>query len=366
MNGTHILDHYRDQLAEEIGRRGGDIPPLEPLDISPWLAMSLMQKAIRRGRVDLALGAAATLLRGSPERLWRRICVTAYEDIGVADFDTVAVVTSALKGKRWRATLGGEWAVASYLVGRMCRSVKCRATDDLAYVCDWHPAYERTRLDLTFRPIPDLLERIAGPGPLPERALALWFAVGTDRYQSPVLRERRGEPHSVLDALCEAGFPDCAVEVCREGLRKSGGLLAALLILLMRETRPSDRHAEPDDLPGEKFIDGVPCWAYDMHVREGNRAMASFMETRCETARWIQDRLPANRRNRFLGGMLFRVESGLVDRRLRWETGDRLRRMSDLEARGLDPQEMAEGYVLLRKDLPVLNDARHLVTGSGA
>ena len=62
--------------------------------------------------------------------------------------------------------------------------------------------------------------------------------------------------------------------------------------------------------------------------------------------------------------MLFRVESGLVDRRLRWETGDSLRRMSDLEARGLDPEEMAEGYRLLRRDLPVLDEARRLVTGT--
>ena len=46
--------------------------PCDPLTISPWVAMSLLQKAIRRGRKDLALRAAATLLKGSPERLWRR------------------------------------------------------------------------------------------------------------------------------------------------------------------------------------------------------------------------------------------------------------------------------------------------------
>ena len=43
------------------------------MDASPWLAMSAMQKAIRRGREDLALGAAATLLRDAPDKLWRRI-----------------------------------------------------------------------------------------------------------------------------------------------------------------------------------------------------------------------------------------------------------------------------------------------------
>lgn len=79
MNGAHILEQYRDQLAQEILERAGDLPRFDPLNINPWLAMSLMQKAIRRGRKDLALRTAATLLKASPNRLWRRIGITAYE-----------------------------------------------------------------------------------------------------------------------------------------------------------------------------------------------------------------------------------------------------------------------------------------------
>jgi replication-associated recombination protein RarA len=63
----------------------------DPLTVSPWVAMSLMQKAIRRGRERLALRAAATLLDGSPERLWRRLGCIAFWDIGIADIDAVAM-----------------------------------------------------------------------------------------------------------------------------------------------------------------------------------------------------------------------------------------------------------------------------------
>ena len=101
-----------------------------------------------------------------------------------------------------------------------------------------------------------------------------------------------------------------------------------------------------------------------MHVRAGNRAMARFLKTNCQTTRWIAEHIPTGKRVRFLGGMVFRVESGLVDRRLRWETGDRLRRMADLECRGLDPDDMAEGFRLLRLDLPKLHEARHHVAVS--
>jgi hypothetical protein len=69
-------------------------PPCNPLPISPWLGMSLLQKAIRRARKGLALRAAATLLHGSPERLWRRIGCIAFEDIGVADLETASASTN--------------------------------------------------------------------------------------------------------------------------------------------------------------------------------------------------------------------------------------------------------------------------------
>jgi len=364
MNGNHILELYRNQLAEEILERGNDLPRFDPLNISPWLAMSAMQKAIRRGRANLALRAAATLLRDSPDRLWRRIAVTAFEDIGVADFDAVALVTTGLKSKTWRSQIGGEWAVASYLVQRMCRTTKCRAADDLAVVAEWHPTFDRARLSLTFKPIPDLMKLAIGRGVLPDRALAIWYSIGTDRCPSSMLRERRGEPQIVFDTLCDSGFPDTVVEIAREGFRKSSAILCPLAVLLWREVERSARHAEPDDLPGDEMIGEVPCWAYDMHVREGNQAMARFLEADCDTTRWIAAHVPPRERVRLLGGVLFRVESGLVTNRLRWETGDTLRRMADLDCHGLELGKGEEIVSLLSRDLPKLNEARHHVVGN--
>ncbi len=73
VNKDHTLEHYRTQLADLVQDHAANLPEYRPLNISPWLAMSLMQKAIRRGREELALSAAATLLHISPERLWRRL-----------------------------------------------------------------------------------------------------------------------------------------------------------------------------------------------------------------------------------------------------------------------------------------------------
>ena len=68
MDKAHIIDHFRNQLAREVIGQGGSLPRFNPMNISPWLAMSLMQKAIRRGREEFALQAAATLLNQAPGR----------------------------------------------------------------------------------------------------------------------------------------------------------------------------------------------------------------------------------------------------------------------------------------------------------
>src|SRR5687767_12675988 len=200
MNGPELLTITRDQLAHAVATWDAPPPP-DPLPISPWVAMSLLQKAIRRRREVLALRAASTLLQIAPDRLWRRLGCIAFEDVGVADLDAVVLMTSALAGKTVRARFGGEWVVASYLVSRMAQAPKCRAADDLLMVAEGHPSLEQSRSDLAYQATPDLLRIATGPGPLPVRALALWYALGTDRRPSKRLLARRGEPHAVFDHM---------------------------------------------------------------------------------------------------------------------------------------------------------------------
>jgi replication-associated recombination protein RarA len=117
MNGPIILRIVREQLADTIFSFRAPDPAT--LDISPWVAMSLLQKAIRRGENEMAQRAAATLLLIAPDRLWRRVGAAAFEEIGVADLHTVSMVTAALAGKRYRATLGGEFNIPSQRLVRI-------------------------------------------------------------------------------------------------------------------------------------------------------------------------------------------------------------------------------------------------------
>jgi hypothetical protein len=357
MNGPDILALTRDQLFDAVAQQV--TPPIpDPLPISPWVAMSLLQKAIRRGEEHLALQAAATLLHGDPARLWRRLGCIAFEDIGVADLDTVFLVTAALAGKTFRARLGGEWPVASLLVSRMTQAPKCRAADDLLMAVEGNPSLKQVRADLVHETTPHLLRIVTGSDPLPVRALALWYAIGTDRRPSKHLLARRGDPHTVFDQLCEAGLPHTVVEIAREGFRKTGEVLCPFVALLVPEALEQTTTVANDELPAEGIIRGIPGWAYDLYSREGRAALGRFLQGSSEAARWVHTHIPPSQRVSFLGGVAFRVEGGLVRKRLRWGTGDKLRHLVDVECHGSRCPDASEILQLMRVDVPLLNEAR--------
>src|SRR3569832_2261006 len=308
-------------------------PPQHPLEISQYVGASLLQKAIRRGRTELALNAAATLLQQSPERLWRRIACIAFEDVGLGDLDLVAQVTTAMAGKRARALLGGEWAVASYLVSRMCGTTKCRGADDLLLVAEHHPAFDSERLQLGFSTARHLIRVVTGPEPLPVKALAAWFALGTDRRPSPRLA-RRHDDNKTKNATQQEIAPADLVETSREGHRRSGEVLPIFMTLLAPHLQSEVTTVQDDETPSEMMVGQVPGFCLDMYTRPGRAALAKFIEGSTETARWVGAHIPPRQRVTFLGTIYFRLEGQCTRRRFRWGTGDELRRATDYECNG--------------------------------
>jgi hypothetical protein len=361
MNGPEILHLIRHDLQCAVARQG-EPPTPRPIEASPWVAMSVLQKAIRRGREDLALSAAATLLRDAPDKLWRRIGCIAYEDIGLAALDAVGIATVSLGGKQARAALGGEWAVASCVVAELSRASKCRAADDLLMTCELHPAYAEARAQLPRLTTSQLIKIAAEQGAVHERALALWYALGRDRDRSTLAR-RHGEPRLVFDQLCEAGWSHTMVEFAREGFRRTRTMLCPLVALLSREPRQAT-YLESDKLPPEEMIGDVPSCAVDFYSREGRAALERFLQTDAPSARWLRRNISPARRVSFLGHIVFRVEGGLVANRMRWPLAEELRRQVDVECSGPECPDAREILELMRDDIPLLNEVRAAVAGS--
>ncbi|SPP92000.1 hypothetical protein [Bradyrhizobium vignae] len=355
MDEVKGIQAARHRLHEAVGSFRP--PPPQPLDIFLYLAMSAMQKAIRRGRTELALQAAATLLEQSPERLWRRLACIAFEDVGLGDLELVTLATAAMAGKRVRALLGGEWAVASYLVCRMAETTKCRAADDLLLVAENHLAFQTERLQLGFSTIRELAQVVSSCEPFPVRALAAWYLLGTDRRPSPQLVRRRGDLAALFAALAAILPPDL-VEIAREGHRRSGEVLPIFMALLSPHLQHEPVSVEDDDAPPETMVGPVPGFCLDLYTRPGRAALASLIEGPTRTARWVRSHIPPRQRVTFLGTIIFRLEGGCVQSRLRWRIADHLRRVTDYECNGAHCQDATEILGLAQADLGELNAIR--------
>ena len=85
-----------------------------------WIALSSLQKSIRRGAIEPAM-AAAEILWSEPSRFLDRLLVIGVEDIGVGDLKVLRDVVELTTDRGWRRKLSDKGrAVTLGLVERMC------------------------------------------------------------------------------------------------------------------------------------------------------------------------------------------------------------------------------------------------------
>lgn len=345
----------------EAGLAGFEPEQARPLarPISPWLATALLQKSIRRGRNGLAKSAAAILLDTAPEKLFRRLSIIAVEDVGLGDLDAVYLTIAAMAQRKRLFPRFGGWRVTSFVIDRLCSAAKCRATDDLTEIVHFDRTWDGERIELAGKSTRELFALVAGTEPFEVRAIALTYAMGTGTPAGwSRLPARRGSPKGVFDFMDETGFPHTLVAICREAYRQTGETIAAYLPLVHAEFDPRVASVVPDDLPPEVIIDDIPGWAIDKFTREGRRALSAFLSRDYPTAKWLKAHVPARDRLEALGGALFHVESGLVDRRLVWPLGRRLQQTANERSFPLSTDEAQHFLALLRADLPLLDKER--------
>ena len=153
-----LEEFYRHNLFQSV-EKFSDEQEYLALDSEKYIAMSLLQKAIRRGEFSFAFSSALTLLNLNDRAFWRRMCIIVFEDIGIANLDLVGRITIAAGDKRLRQKLGGDRLVATALISEMCNSEKDRSTDDLLEYVERADVLEQVRDDLAEM---NLNERLSG------------------------------------------------------------------------------------------------------------------------------------------------------------------------------------------------------------
>ena len=197
MENRFDLNIVRSQVADDLARYSPERRP-DNLQADKWVLASAFQKTIRRGDIKTAQSSAVSLFQNDKQMLFRRIMVTALEDIGVGDISVATEVIAASADAKWRRTVGGDMRVISYLIEKMCEVPKDRSADHLLAAAQTHPDHRDDRYDLAGAEIGDLLDTMQDDTlSIATRAVAVWYLAGTDKYPSDWLEKRPGD----LEAL---------------------------------------------------------------------------------------------------------------------------------------------------------------------
>lgn len=357
-----ILSDIRQDIAQDAFTHLSGPLRFDPLNLDPYIAASVLQKSIRRGEHLIGLRAAARLLESDPNRLWRRLLVIAFEDVGIADLDTVSRVVAAHGQKRWRSAHGGEWPIVALLVSGLCRAVKDRTADDLLHLAENDPALQDHRRCWSAAPIEKLTTFLGCPDlGLPEKALAVWFGIGTDRYRSDALRQRGGFPEEVFATYKALGVPGDVLAISWIGHKKMSWPLAAFLPLVWLQTQGAAQQVISDAFPPRTMIEDAPSYALDTYTRSGKAAIRELLKTSKPLGRFLTPHASEKVWPKIVAVMLFRVEGGLMSNRLRWTEGDGIKASADMIVPGLDADAVPEGLDILRNDLPALDAIRQRI-----
>ena len=314
------MDDLRDDLFHsklEFFVDSRTVDPIRPLPCDRWVALSAMQKSIRRGDSLTAKRALTSLYRDDPSSAWRRLLIIACEDVGIAALCAVVVtVTRCANAKAFRER-GREEAAALATAQMLAEAPKDRSADLLFAVALRDPALETMRSRCRSVSIARRLEFVADPTlSLPERALAAW-------HSSEV--ESRGEQRvgpGDLDALmriyAELGVPGRLLEAIAVAVKKAREPLVLLLPLLWLAAAGSETELLDSPLTPSSLINGVPLYALDRHTRLGRQAIKRFAQGNARIAQFLTERGCGSGNDGALRMAVFYADGALTRPSLRW------------------------------------------------
>lgn len=349
---------YRDCVAAEIAERtvSADLDATECRFPDVHIASSCLQKALRRGDLTFALAAARMLLRVDPERLWRRLCVCAFEEFGLVDVGSTARVLAVAGSKAFRLVQGEE-RVLTYLIERLCALPKDRRLDDLYALGEEVFARPEHLRVLEEGPlgsvVAPLVHETARLIRTCERAVPRrsFRALSSESCERALMRMQR-------DELVDDGL----LELCTRGVRQSRCLLPVLLPIAIEPTEVCGGLGEvsTNSLPSVPLIGGVPAYAFDGFTRSGRAVLARFagQEPRL---RLLFAHLSAKERLSAVTYLLFFAEGGQTSPEIRDPLSDALKLEAMVCGTQLPHEQIADALALMAELLPTVHALREVI-----
>ncbi len=338
---------------EKAIKRGKLIQP-EPVSGDKWLLSSAMQKAIRRGDIERAERAAASLWYQDRVSFWRRLHIVALEDVGVASNDIVIAVLTATSSSAWRRKIG-DLRVGLFLVRLLCKSVKTRIADELLLQAERSSSYSKLRKHFANASDNLLIDYVTDMDcSLVERSLALWYLHGTTkRLPSELIPPRKGNPEKAIEVLRSLSVPTELTESCISVMSRTPYPLALFTPLCWQEVHKQKTiKIRKNTIPASLDVDGLPLYAVDVFTRVGQSCFRGLQKAVPELKLYSV---------RQIGIAVFYIEGGLLDKVISSKFLDEFctsGEFADAEGAGLSVPDYLELRELLAKNFPLLESIR--------
>lgn len=313
-----LLEFHCDRILTEIKWTGE--AEVSDLNLDRFLAASLLQKSIRRGRTRWALVAAKRLYDIDPSRLWRRLIITLFEDIGVLDHTLPWDVLGSWRlSKKTQNDL--SWKLISHVVENMCSVAKTQSANNTVHLALYDQQALAATNDLFDWTVEDCRIWLdSGTNSIVHCLRGMWILSGMKMWG---METPQFHPDASMLALGPSIHKLVPYEDLREllriGLSAGGSILALAATLIASQAREKDfsTHLTSDYMPPERLITEVPSWIFDQYTKSGKRALKRAA-TECPNVASVLNALhvSATHRASILGSIHFDLESVAIYRRL--------------------------------------------------
>ena len=294
------------------------------LKLDPWATSSLLQKAIRRGEIELAQWAAAGFYQYRGQGIWRRLLNIAFEDIGIADPELLLELASVATDKQLRSILGADLDLIGDFTRRMAEAPKDRSTDYLICATIKLDEGRAQQIDLSHKPIDELITIAADTEqPLIRRsAAALLTCTTNDRIEL-------GEPLRELFATLAGLYPSPLYEAVEKAAQRGLGayVLMAPILWSAYRSKGGAGHPVAQAVPVPEWVCGTPLYTFDKHTAAGKKAISRFAQECGEVRTVLIEHVPTAARSRVAWMSAFYADAVPISLRFEWSQSRELEKL---------------------------------------